>query len=40
MNLKKLGIIIQREYLNKVKKKSFSCSPLSAFRSFSRACTP
>ena len=23
MNLKKLGIIIQREYLNKVKKKSF-----------------
>ena len=23
MNIKKLGIIIQREYLNKVKKKSF-----------------
>ena len=23
MNFKKLGIIIQREYLNKVKKKSF-----------------
>ena len=31
MNLKKLGIIIQREYLNKVKKKSLfpSCSPAS-----------
>ena len=31
MNLKKLGIIIQREYLNKVKKKSFllttACTP-------------
>ena len=31
MNLKKLGIIIQREYLNKVKKKSLipSASPSS-----------
>ena len=41
MNLKKLGIIIQREYLNKVKKKSFLLTtPLSAFRSCSPACTP
>ena len=39
MDFKKLGIVIQREYLNKVKKKSFLLTTFGTTRTAGRCTT-